>query len=58
MRKYMTVFITLAFIFMTVPAISNAVDINLRMATEPSTLIMLGAGLVGIATIGRKKFKK
>jgi hypothetical protein len=58
MRKYLTVFITLAFIFMTVPAISNVVDIKSRKAPEPSTLIILGAGLVGIAAIGRKKFKK
>jgi hypothetical protein len=43
---------------MTVPAISNAVDIKSRNVPEPSTLIMLGAGLVGLAVIGRKKFKK
>ena len=39
-------------------AVSGTIGNDVSPAPEPATLVLLGTGLVGLAGLGRKKFKK
>jgi len=40
------------------PLSAFADDVRISSVAEPSTLLLMGVGLIGLAILGRKKFKE
>ena len=58
MKKFLVFLWTMLLVF-GLAGSSAAVDMLVMSVPEPSTMLLLGSGLIGLAVLGRKKlFKK
>jgi len=49
---------SLLFVFLLSPLTAFADNVGMSSVPEASTLLLMGVGIIGLAFIGRKKFKK
>ena len=45
-------------VLLLLPLAAFADDVGISSAPEPATILLTGAGLIGMASLGRKRFKK
>ena len=49
---------SLLFVFLLLPLTAFADNVGMSSVPEASTLFLMGVGIIGLAFLGRKKFKK
>jgi hypothetical protein len=58
MKERLELAASLVFVFLSLPLTAFADNVGMSSVPEASTLLLMGVGIIGLAFLGRKKFKK
>ena len=58
MKERLKLVALLLLVFLLSPLTASADNVRISSVSEPATMILMGAGLIGLAIVGRHKFKK